>query len=273
MPKIIFLWTDMALFALLATVLIYAWHVRRSHALRATWARVARSAPAMCSAVVLLAFVVIGLLDSLHYQPRLPPVAGSAPGAAAVYAPKVVSLLDSLLDDTAFVKPEKTYSAPLAFQQFTKESILQEGGEPTRDFPRLRFGGKHLEKPSEHWLRDVLKRLSFGLLGGALFGCLLVGFVVRAGVGSLRQIWQGDTELPWRAMLITAMLMSLSLGAVFALASGYHVLGTDRTGNDVLWQALKSIRTAWVIGSLTTVAMLPPQLFWVLPQGISRLDR
>ena len=271
MPKIIFLWTDIALFALLAMVLAYAWHVRRSHALRATWARVARSAPAMCSAVVLLAFVLIGLLDSLHYQPRLPPVAGSAQGAAPstepVYAPKVVSLLDSLLDDTAFVKPEKTYSAPLAYQQFTKESILQEGGEPTRDFPRLRFGGKHLEKPSEHWGRDVLKRLSVGLLAGALVGCLLIGLAVRAGAGSVRQIWHGDTELPWRAMLITAMLMSLSFGAVFALASGYHVLGTDRTGNDVLWQALKSIRTAWVIGSLTTVAMLPPAIILGIASG------
>jgi peptide/nickel transport system ATP-binding protein len=233
----------------------------------------------MCSAVVLLAFVVIGLLDSLHYQPRLPPVAGSAAvaasgaasspqqNAAPIYAPKVVSLLDSLLDDTAFVKPEKTYSAPLAYQQFTKESILREGGEPTRDFPRLRFGGKHLEQPSEHWGRDVLKRLGAGLLAGMLFGCLLIGLTVRAGVGSLRQIWQGDTELPWRSMLMTAMLMSLSFGAVFALASGYHVLGTDRTGNDVLWQALKSIRTAWVIGSLTTVAMLPPAIILGIASG------
>jgi peptide/nickel transport system ATP-binding protein len=56
-------------------------------------------------------------------------------------------------------------------------------------------------------------------------------------------------------------------GAVFGLASGYHVLGTDRTGNDVLWQALKSIRTAWVIGSLATVAMLPPALIFGISAG------
>jgi peptide/nickel transport system permease protein len=35
------------------------------------------------------------------------------------------------------------------------------------------------------------------------------------------------------------------------------VLGTDLTGNDVLYQALKSIRTAFVIGTLATVATLP----------------
>jgi peptide/nickel transport system ATP-binding protein len=54
---------------------------------------------------------------------------------------------------------------------------------------------------------------------------------------------------------------------VFGLATGYHVLGTDRTGNDVLWQAIKSIRTAWVIGSLTTVAMLPPALILGISAG------
>ena len=37
----------------------------------------------------------------------------------------------------------------------------------------------------------------------------------------------------------------------------YHVLGTDRTGNDVFVQALKSVRTAFVIGTLATVATLP----------------
>jgi peptide/nickel transport system permease protein len=126
MPKIIFLWTDIALFALLLAVLAYAWHVSRSPALRATWARVARNTPAMCSAVVLFVFVVIGLLDSLHYQPRLPPVAASSsttsatasPSAgmaakassattttAPIYAPKVKSLLDALLCLSRVVVP------------------------------------------------------------------------------------------------------------------------------------------------------------------------
>ena len=322
MPKIIFLWTDVALFALLLAVLTYAWHVSRSPALRATWARVARNTPAMCSAVVLFVFVVIGLLDSLHYQPRLPPVvtsssttsATASPGAgtaaktssattatAPIYAPKVKSLLDALLEDTAFARPEKTYSAPLAWLQYTKESILQEGGEPRRDFPRLRFGGKHLTAPDEQWGADVTKRLLLGLLVGLLVACLLIVLTLslvgrgrrevlvseqdlgsqqphnrQHAVGSVpeqtrvafaRQVWRGETEVPWRAIFITMTVVCLLFGAVFGLASGYHVLGTDRTGNDVLWQALKSIRTAWVIGSLATVAMLPPALIFGISAG------
>ena len=301
MPKIIFLWTDVALFALLLVVLVYAWNVSRSPALRATWARVARNTPTMCSAVVLLVFVVIGLLDSLHYQPRLPPVAGSPANAAPIYAPKVKSVLDALLEDTAFARPEKTYSAPLAWLQYTKESILQEGGQPRRDFPRLRFGGKHLTAPESQWGADVAKRLLLGMSVGLLVACLVIALTLslvgrgrreapvsgqdvgpqhhndrQRAVGSVPervkvafalQVWRGETEIPWRAILITTTLLSLLFGAVFGLASGYHVLGTDRTGNDVLWQALKSIRTAWVIGSLATVAMLPPALIFGISAG------
>jgi peptide/nickel transport system ATP-binding protein len=276
----------------------------------------------MCSAVVLFVFVVIGLLDSLHYQPRLPPVATSSsttsatasPGAgtatkassattatAPIYAPKVKSLLDALLEDTAFARPEKTYSAPLAWLQYTKESVLQEGGEARRDFPRLRFGGKHLTAPDEQWGADVTKRLLLGLLVGLLVACSVIvltlslvgrsrrrALVSEQGVGSLHrhdhqlavasaherlnvafalQVWRGETEIPWRAIFITTTVSCLLFGAVFGLASGYHVLGTDRTGNDVLWQALKSIRTAWVIGSLATVAMLPPALIFGISAG------
>jgi len=44
---------------------------------------------------------------------------------------------------------------------------------------------------------------------------------------------------------------------VVALAAGYHVLGTDKVGQDVLLLALKSVRTSLVIGTLTTLVMLP----------------
>jgi peptide/nickel transport system permease protein len=58
-------------------------------------------------------------------------------------------------------------------------------------------------------------------------------------------------------MAVTATALLLVVGVIIGLASGYHVLGTDRTGNDVLYQALKSVRTAFVIGSLATLATLP----------------
>lgn len=284
MPKFVILWTDAALFLLVFAILFYAWHVGRSDNARATWARVLQRTPAMCSAVILAFFVVIALLDSVHFQPRLPQSANSGPDSGAVvYSPEVVSLLDYLLDDTALLHKEKTYSAPLAWQQFTKETILQEGGAPYRDFPRLRFGGSHLEDPETEWLGDVLMRSSLGALGGFAAASLLIALMLwritrsrqcRGQVVSYGQVFcqvlRGHSEIPWRAMSVTTLILAVLLGVTFGLASGYHVLGTDRTGNDVLWQALKSIRTAWVIGSLTIVAMLPPAIIFGLASGYFR---
>ncbi|HYG46185.1 MAG TPA: ABC transporter permease [Bordetella sp.] len=273
MPKFVFLWTDIALFLLVAAVLGYAWHVRRSPTLRATWGRVGRDAPAMCSAVVLAAFVAVGLLDSIHFRPQLPPVPGAAADAPPIYAPAVQSALDSLLAGSVLARPEKTYSAPLAARQFTKETELIEG-HPVRDFPRLRSGGAHLDEPETQLLGDVLRRLAWGLAGGVAAalagGLLLCAAQARARGGwrrALPAMARGRTDVPWRAIWTTYALLCLTVGAVAGLASGYHVFGTDRTGNDVLWQALKSVRTALIIGSLTTMAMLPPAIGFGIAAG------
>jgi len=266
MPKFVFLWTDVALLLLLAGVLGYIWRVRRSPTLRATWARVGRDAPAMSSAVILAAFVAVGLLDSIHYRPQLPPAPGAAADAPPIYAPAVQSALDGLLAGTVLARPEKTYSAPLAARQFTKETELIDG-QPVRDFPRLRSGGAHLDDPETQWAGDALRRLAGGVAGGAaaaLLGAALLGAGLARSRGGWRRaladVARNRTDVPWRAMWITYALLCLVVGTVAGLASGYHVFGTDRTGNDVLWQALKSVRTALVIGSLTTLAMLPPAI-------------
>jgi len=273
MPKFVFLWTDIALFLLVASVVWYGWHVRRSETLRATWSRVAHDAPAMSSAVVLCVFVVVGLLDSIHYRPQLPPAPGAPANAAPVYAPVVQSALDGLLRETLLMQPEKTYSAPLAAHQFTKETELVDG-HPLRDFPRLTSGGAHLENPLLELKGDVLTKLLSGLAWGA--GVAIVGLCVLSAAlarshGGIRQsmghVLAARTALPWRAMWITFSILCIVGGGVVSLASGYHVFGTDRTGNDVLWQALKSIRTALVIGSLTTIAMLPPAIIFGLAAG------
>jgi len=63
--------------------------------------------------------------------------------------------------------------------------------------------------------------------------------------------------VPWHVALQTLALVCLVAGPAAALSGPYHLLGTDLTGNDVLYQSLKSIRTAFVIGTLATVATLP----------------
>ncbi|OZA23729.1 MAG: hypothetical protein B7X93_11910, partial [Hydrogenophilales bacterium 17-61-9] len=66
------LWTDALIFALLAGILALVWLIRRQAHLRAPWRAVAQRPMAMGAALVLSVFVVIGLLDSLHYREKLP---------------------------------------------------------------------------------------------------------------------------------------------------------------------------------------------------------
>jgi peptide/nickel transport system permease protein len=257
---------------MVAGVLVYGWCVRSQPALRATWSRVAHDAPAMCSAVVLSCFVLVGLLDSVHYQARLPAVPGAAADAPVSYAPMVQSALDGLLSRTVLSQPEKSYSRPLAIRKLFKETIIT-NGQSIRDYPRLRSGDAHLDDESQHW-PDVWRRLGVGLAGGMVVAALglwvLIGRVAHGKVSwrtRCADILLARTDLPWRGIWLTYALIVILAGAIAGLASGYHVFGTDPTGNDVLWQALKSIGTALVIGSLTTLAMLPPALFFGIAAG------
>lgn len=263
MPKIVFLWTDVALFLLLLAIAGYAWHVRRSPNLRATWARVARDTPAMCAAVVLGVFVTIGVLDSMHYRPLLKSVEVNGEKGARAYAPVTRSVLDALLEKPMAGR-EKTYSAPLAVRQFTKESILVDG-KPVRDYPRLRHGGAHLTDPDTQWLGDVSRLAAVGAVaGGLLAGALAVlaaAVLAHRGGRSFPAAWHDivrrRTRVPLGPMLLTFGVIAVLAGAAVSLSTGYHVMGTDSTGNDVLVQTVKSFRTALIIGSLTTLAALP----------------
>ncbi len=263
MPKLVFLATDIALYGLVLVIAWYVWHALRTPTLRQTWRTVLHDPAAMAAGVVLSLFLVVAMLDSFHYRSLLPPAAGAAANAAPAYSTRTLSILDALLSGPRESR-EKTYSRPLATHQYSKESMLVDG-KTVRDFPRLKFGGAHLTDPEADWTGDVVRRSLTGLLGGALAAAVLWFGVAwlrarstNASVGaSLRAIGQRSTDVPWRAMLITATVIALFAGWVAALWPYYHVLGTDQTGNDVLFQAIKSIRTAVVIGSLATIATLP----------------
>ena len=94
MIKPVILWTDALVFLLLLAVAAFALYARRKPHLRAPWKRIFTSRLASISAVILLAYVVIGVLDSLHF--RLP-LDNTEPGQEAHYAVEVLSVFDLLL--------------------------------------------------------------------------------------------------------------------------------------------------------------------------------
>lgn len=241
----VFLPTDVLIWLLVAALVAFgAYSSRREH-LAAPWARVFRSRIAVACAVVLACFIGVGLLDSLHYRPQLPQ---KDPAQPAAYSVQVHSALDWVLTPLR-TRLEKTYSAPLATRLYQKESVEQPDGSTLREFPRLAHGGAHLKNEAD-WGGDVALRIALGLAAAAVLWVLLV----FAGRRTLARRWP---EVPWGAAAAALGVILALAGPVAALASGYHVLGTDRVGTDVLYQALKSIRTSLVIGTLTTLVLLP----------------
>jgi peptide/nickel transport system permease protein len=262
MPKFVFLWTDVVLYAMVLVLAWYGWRIKVNANLRANWAKVARDPAALCAGIVLALFAGVTLIDSVHFRRALPPAAGAASNAPTFYATNTESLLDLLLSRQIEMR-ESNYSEPLAAIGFNKEAI-ERNGQPTRDYPRLKFAGSHLADPQNQRVDDVLSRALAGAVGGlvlAVLAWLLTAWAVRAGHGgtlaAMKDIAADRTHMPLRAALITVTVIFVLAGPVIALMGHYHVFGTDRTGNDVFYQALKSVRTAFVIGTLATVATLP----------------
>lgn len=274
------LWTDALLFGLVAALLLLVWQIRRHAHLAAPWRKVAMSRSGMVSATLLAAFALVGLLDSLHYRPALSDAPIAATGAGAKggangpdrpvvaapipaetrYAVELHSVLDLLLDPLPS-QVETTYSAPLATRAFNKTVIEAEGGTQ-RDYPRLKYAGTHLADEGEAKVDDIGDRVLRGAASGLASGlAALVVLAVLCGPGRASRrlnAWltgNGSDAIHWAAWTV---LVLATLGGVLAwLAGGYHVFGTDKVGQDVLYQIMKSIRTALVIGTLTTLVTLP----------------
>lgn len=259
--KFVLLWTDAALWALFVALIAYAVRVRRAPHLRATWEKVLRDPPALCSALVLLLFLGITALDAVHFRRALPAAPGQAAGQT-FYDTRAESLLDLALARQIAMR-ETTYSQPLAYVAFGKQAVERDG-RMVRDYPRLQHGGAHLKDPAREWAGDIATRSIGGALAGlavALLASVGVAWLLRRSHGSTGAAWRDlaadRTHLPLRALLLTFAVICMLAGAVAALMGHYHVFGTDRTGNDVLVQTLKSVRTAFVIGALSSIATLP----------------
>ncbi|MBI5937244.1 MAG: ABC transporter permease [Betaproteobacteria bacterium] len=262
------LWSDALLFVLLAAVSAFVLHVRRHEHLCVPWLRVAQSRIGMAAAVILAVYAAIGVLDSLHFRPALPAEAGQP----LRYGNEVRSVLDVVAEPLR-TRVEKTYSEPFALHLYAKENLTLADGRQVRDYPRLKHGGAHLADERER-AGDIARRAIVGGLWGAglAFGLwLLLGLSqVRRGRGvatATARMLHAQEWAAWRTALIALSLLLVLGGVLVQLAGHYHILGTDKVGQDVFYLSLKSIRTGLLIGTLTTLIMLPFALFLGVAAG------
>ena len=250
----IILWTDALIYLLLISVVSIGVLLRNHDGLKRPLKKIAANKSAMVSMIILLLFVAVGLLDSIHFR------------AEGQRSSGVISVLD-YCTQPLWHHTEKTYSAPFSAYLYSKEYITQEGGHQVWAFPRLQFGGSHLTHPELEKTADVLSLLMTGLSKGLIL-CL-------GGLG-LRGVFRGkkSEQIAYRYrpgfIFITISILTIGVAGLIELSMYYHIFGTDKVGEDVFYQTIKSIRTGLVIGSLTTFIMLPLAVVFGILAGFYR---
>ncbi|MFI3218452.1 MAG: ABC transporter permease [Methylococcales bacterium] len=276
----IILWTDGLIFALIFSILALGFTLRGKEHLQRPLKTIASNSVGMVSLVVLVFFVLIGLLDSVHFKP-------SQQGASN----EIISALDYWATPLR-EHGEKTYSAPFATTLYSKEMMTLADGSTVWGYPRLQFGGQHLADDSDK-LADILQKTAVGAFKCVVsfMAFMLVYFIVamrqssnapvlhedagvstaafpRQSVGTMKD----EERVPFSFQPVPCTLFVLiTLSYVLIHLSGYyHVLGTDKVGEDVFYQAVKSIRTGLIIGTLTTLIMLPMAIIFGILAGFFR---
>lgn len=254
--KPVLLWSDGLLLILALALGGFILSLIRNQQNRERWRKVFQTRLGIATFLVLLTYVVIGLLDSIHFRKALEPVAGQ-PSQTIFYSNNINSLLDLALGEMGD-KKERTYSEPFSLKSYRKEFMKNPQGATIRDFPDLKFAGQHLQTGDSHILDIVwqsCKALAIGLMFSGLFVFLH---------SALRK---KESPYPWNTAYLTLTVILCTLSWLIHLGNLYHVLGTDQAGNDVLYKCFKGIRTGMLIGTLATLIMMPIAIIFGICAG------
>ncbi|KTD48303.1 ABC transporter permease [Legionella quateirensis] len=246
-----FLWTDTCFLTLLVLgVIITLFSLRKQH-IRLSFSIILHRPIALSAAIVLLLFLTIGVLDSIHLK------SGESGSDIAE------SLLDKILAplDTAY---EKTYSAPLALTMFVTETELVDG-ITKQVYPRLKYPPASINTDADKVIviKAVAERALLYSIGITL-ACWVLVFLIRLATQSKRLYQLSARGI---SVLLTVGLLTFVVLLSYWLSRSFHVFGTGQIGQDIFYFSVKSIRTGLIIGLLTTLFMLPLALFLGIVAG------
>ena len=262
----VFLWTDIMIWGLFALIVIAIVQISRSPQKRAQWRSVFQSKTAMAASIVLLFYFSVALIDSIHFKVE----------QDAQYSNKqLVSALDlsfmHLLSNT-----ERTYSATFALNEYSSSVVYQEDGSVAQIYLPLKNikqhdGGQAQVSFDQLWTAFWAFLISTMLVVAVLMIHLSIHAINRYRADKLSEekisLNNALSPLPWSIAYLTFYAITMLFLWLYFSSFDYHVLGTNKVGEDVFYQSLKSIRTGVLIGGLTTVVMLPLALLLGISAG------
>lgn len=239
-PHPVFLTTDIMIWLFAISVIGCVYKVRCNQPLQNKWGQLlARPLYSACT-IILLVFTTIALLDSIHFKKPLLTTNSSTP----VYSNNVSSLLDTAISPLGTVV-ESSYSAPFATHSLNKSYRRDKQQHYVSSYNPLQLthNAPSVQRLTLHFL------FMLAIIG--LSACAVVGGYYRLR----QQTWLRAPAARY-ALLFGALLTAL-LSYLLALSHHYHVFGTNKIGEDVLYQTIKSIRTGIIIGTVTTFFSVP----------------
>lgn len=218
---------------------------------------------ALSSAIILLFFLCIAVLDSIHLNQQF------FAGKSALSVKEQSSLLDYFLFPLGSIY-EKTYSAPLALESYSAETVFV-AGKLEQGYTRLKYPSVTMqtERDKNNFLwRICLKALVFSFIISSLLGLVVLG--IYRLVHPVKKPSFRAYFIPGKSSLIVMLTCFICFFLVLAsywISRELHLLGTGKIGEDIYYYAVKSIRTGLVIGILTTLFMLPLALILGISAG------
>lgn len=251
------LWTDKCyLFVLLFAAVAVLVSARREPT-RLALGKIVQRPLAVMSGMVLVFFLMVSILDSIHIRFTAVPKGGTVTQSYSG------TILDWVLYPLGH-SYEKTYSAPMALTLFSSETAIIDD-KVVQVYPAIRYPGF---EPKTATLRTafIMQSIQSTVLYTALV-ILLVYALWCGGYYYRKKRWYRMPTLPSKAAWITLAAMVFIGWLLYFLSRQLHVFGTGKIGQDILYFAIKSIRTGLVIGLLTTLIMLPLALLLGIAAG------
>jgi len=248
-----FLLTDIFFYIIFFSLILYIYYVRKTPDLKQTWQHVFRNKTGIISIVVLSFFMITALLDSIHIKDKV----YNVDKEEYIYSQEIKSILDIILLPI-HKNTEKSYSSPFSSHLYSKETVKIDNKIEKRIYPKLLFKGNH-NKYSEDNFNNIFLTSLLSIFKTFILVFSICLIFCRKNIFTRGFIFSFIQKNKVFLSSLTIMIAIIFL--LYDLGSQYYILGTDKVGEDVLYKSIKSIRTGILIGTLTTIVMLPFAIF------------
>ncbi len=252
-----FLWTDACFLSLLLLGSICLINSLRLKPVREKYRALLTRVGGLCSGIILVFFLVIAVLDSIHIKIKIEPTKTTSFSQS-------ITLLDKLLLPLGAIQ-EKTYSEPMALTLFNKEIVFKDG-RVVQTYPRLQYTKIfNTEQEKNNFINKNLKR-SFLISFFTVFTLALLVRIHYIFLNKKENKYQDKNPVAnWG--YVTLFVALFFIITTYMLSRNLHIFGTGKIGQDIFYHAVKSIRTGLIIGTLTTCFLLPLALLFGISAG------